>query len=144
MTKQWLSSPVRGPRRTQRKDGASLHSAIKGGLGLTRKPSWSEEYFYPTRALSRPEEQFLLTNTPQHAIPQLRALRSNSLRLIKWILTHTEHRILRFSGCWCFLFNSTSAQNYQCSTSPRVSTRYRIYLITREAVTLPCLRRIHE
>jgi hypothetical protein len=57
--------------------------------------------------------------------------------------THPHWTLLRFSGCWCFLFNSTSAQNYQCSTSPRVSTRYRIYLITREAVTLPCLR-IHE
>jgi hypothetical protein len=62
------------------------------------------------RALSQPEEQLLLTITPQLVIPPLRALRLSSSRLIKQILTHTGRtlplssprlikRILIHTGC---------------------------------------------
>jgi hypothetical protein len=46
--------------------------------------------------------------------------------------------------CWCFLCNSTNVRNCQCSTSPRVSSRYLICLIPSEALTISCLRWKHK
>jgi hypothetical protein len=42
--------------------------------------------------------------------------------------------------CWCFVCSSASAQNYQCSTSPGVFSRYHIYIFPREKGSLSCLR----
>jgi hypothetical protein len=42
--------------------------------------------------------------------------------------------------CLRFICNSVSTQNYQSSTSPRVFSRYRIYIIPREEGSLSCLR----
>jgi hypothetical protein len=42
--------------------------------------------------------------------------------------------------CSHFLCCSTNARNYQCSTSPRVFSRYHIYIFPREEVPLSCLR----
>jgi hypothetical protein len=42
--------------------------------------------------------------------------------------------------CWHFICSSTSALNYQCSTSPRVFSRYHIYIFPREEGSLSCLR----
>jgi hypothetical protein len=42
--------------------------------------------------------------------------------------------------CWRFVCNSTSAWNCQCSTSPGVFFRYRIYIFPRDEGSLSCLR----
>jgi hypothetical protein len=41
---------------------------------------------------------------------------------------------------WCFFCSSTSAHNCQCSTSPGVFSRYRIYIFPRKEGSLSCLR----
>jgi hypothetical protein len=45
-----------------------------------------------------------------------------------------------FGVCSCFVCSSTSARNYQCSTSPGVFFRYRIYIFPWEEGSLSCLK----
>jgi hypothetical protein len=58
---------------------------------------------------------------------------------IKFHVDCSSHLI---NGCsnWRFVCSSTSAQNCQCSTSPGVFSRYRIYIFRGEEVPLSCLR----
>jgi hypothetical protein len=63
---------------------------------------------------------------------------------MRWapLLPHGTMLVLTLghTTCWHFVCSSASTQNCQCSTSPGVFSRYRIYIFPREEGSLSCLR----